>query len=90
VLKSGGRLAISDVVNIKPLSAELQADQTLICGCVAGAASVSQIENWLAAAGFAQIRVTPKPESREFIRSWAPGRGIEDYVASAMIEARKP
>jgi hypothetical protein len=90
VLKSGGRLAISDVVNIKPLSAELQADPTLICGCVAGAASVSQIETWLAAARFAQIRVTPKPESREFIRNWAPGQGIENYVASAMIEARKP
>jgi hypothetical protein len=31
-----------------------------------------------------------KPESRDLVASWAPGRGIEDYVASAIIEARKP
>jgi hypothetical protein len=32
----------------------------------------------------------PKPESRELIETWAPGRGIENFVASATIEARKP
>jgi len=31
-----------------------------------------------------------KQESREMIESWEPGRGIEDHVASAIIEARKP
>src|SRR6201987_1441232 len=36
-LKPGGRLAISDVVNKAPLPAELQADPTLLCGCIAGA-----------------------------------------------------
>ena len=34
--------------------------------------------------------MTPKPESRELVASWAPGRGIENFVASAIIEARKP
>ena len=90
VLKRGGRLAISDVINIAPLPPELRADPTLICGCVAGAAPASEIETWLAKAGFKSIRITPKPESREFIRTWAPGRGVEDCIASAMIEARKP
>jgi hypothetical protein len=28
--------------------------------------------------------------SRELVESWAPGRGIEDYAASATIEAHKP
>ena len=90
VLKPGGRLAISDVVNTAPLSPELQADPALLCGCIAGAAPVERIETWLAQAGFTDVRVTPKPESRELVASWAPGRGIENFVASATIEARKP
>jgi SAM-dependent methyltransferase len=90
VLKPGGRLAISDVVNIAPLPPDLAADRALLCGCVAGAASVQDIEVWLQAAGFHDVRVTVKPESRGLVASWAAGRGIENYVASAIIEAHKP
>jgi SAM-dependent methyltransferase len=90
VLRPAGRIAISDVVNIAPLPAALATDEALLCGCVAGAAASGQIEDWLAGAGFVDIRITVKPESRELVKTWAPGRGIEDYVASATIEARKP
>ena len=90
VLKPGGRLAVSDVINLKPLPAALASDPTLLCGCVAGAAPGSQVEAWLAAAGFVGVRIAEKPESREPISAWAPGRGIEDYIVSASIEARKP
>lgn len=90
VLKPGGRLAISDVVNIEPLTQDLASDRALLCGCVAGAAPVPEVEAWLHAAGFCDVRITVKAESRDMIASWAPGRGIEDYVASAIIEARKP
>jgi ubiquinone/menaquinone biosynthesis C-methylase UbiE len=82
VLKPGGRLAISDVVNTKPLTAELAADRALVCGCVAGAAPAGDVETWLASAGFHDVQITVKPESRDLI--------IENYVASAIIEARKP
>jgi arsenite methyltransferase len=81
---------VSDVVNTASLSADLEGDTDLICGCVAGAAPAEQIEGWLAAAGFEEIGVTAKPESRELIATWAPGRKIEDFVVSAFIEARKP
>jgi ubiquinone/menaquinone biosynthesis C-methylase UbiE len=90
VLKPGGRIAVADVVNTAPLPPELSADATLLCTCLAGASSTRQIEDWLIAAGFAEIRIAIKPGSRELVASWAPGRGIEDYAASATIEARKP
>jgi SAM-dependent methyltransferase len=90
VLKRGGRLAVSDVVNTAPLSEALKADPALLCGCIGGAVPAAQIETWLAEAGFTDILIAEKPESRELIQGWAPGLGIENHVVSATIEARKP
>lgn len=90
VLKPGGRLAISDIVATAPLPEELQREVALYTACVAGAANVDELTAMLAAAGFVDIRIAPKDASREFIRHWAPGRGVEDFIASATIEAVKP
>jgi SAM-dependent methyltransferase len=90
VLKPGGRVAISDVVNIGPLSEDLQADPALLCGCISGAIPAERVEALLREAGFDGVIVTVKPDSRDMVASWAPGRGVEKCVASAMIEARKP
>jgi len=62
----------------------------LLRGCVAGAAPAERVEAWLSEAGFVETRVTPNFESRKMVESWASGRGIENYIASAMVEARKP
>lgn len=90
VLKPGGRVAVADIVRTAELPHELAADLAALCGCVAGAASVDEIENMLWEAGFENVRVRPKDASREFIRSWTPGRNAADYVVSATIEAVKP
>ncbi|HTH16062.1 MAG TPA: arsenite methyltransferase [Magnetospirillum sp.] len=90
VLKSGGRVAVSDVVMLKPLPPELAARKELYSGCASGAATVEDLRTWLAEAGFTDICIEPKPESRELIAEWAPGLGIEDCIASATIQARKP
>ena len=90
ILKPGGRLAISDVVNIRELTPELASDRALVCGCIAGAAPAQNIKGWLEAAGFGDVRIDIKPESRDMVASWAPGRSIENYVAAAIIEGRKP
>jgi len=89
VLKPGGRLAISDVVASADLPESMRNDPYLHSACVAGASKIEDLEALLHAAGFVDIRIEPKDESREFIRDWAPGSGVEDYVISAVIEARK-
>jgi arsenite methyltransferase len=89
VLKPGGRLAISDVVASTELPASMRDDPYLHSACVAGASLVGELESWLADAGFTEIRIRPKDESRQFIRDWVPGSGVEDYVVSATIEAIK-
>jgi arsenite methyltransferase len=90
VLKPGGRLAVADIVRTAELPPELAADLAAHCGCVAGAANVEELESMLRGAGFSDIRIRPKDVSREFIRSWIPGRNAADYVVSATIEAVKP
>src|SRR5579875_1413720 len=90
VLKPGGRLAVSDIVATAPLPPELREDPELLCGCVAGAAPTERLASWLAEAGFVAVSITPKPESRALIATWAPGRNLEDHIVSAIIEARKP
>jgi len=90
VLKPGGRLAILDVVALQTLPAEIKNDLSLVSGCVGGTEKIEDIENMLEEAGFRDIRIRPKKESRESIRQWFPGRNLENYVASATIEAKKP
>lgn len=90
VLRSGGRLAISDIVATTDLPDEMRADLALYSGCVAGATQVSRLEEMMAGVGFESIKVSPKGESRSFIDQWAPGRDLADYVVSAAIEAVKP
>jgi SAM-dependent methyltransferase len=90
VLKPGGRVAVSDVVRTAEFPADIAADENLRCGCVSGAATVGEVEGWLRAAGFESVSVAVREDSREAIADWAPGRGVERYVASAVIEAVKP
>jgi len=90
VLKPGGRLAISDVVASSELPDKMKADLALYSGCMAGASLIQDLQSILENQGFEKINIAPKDESRDFIKDWAPGRGVEDYVLSATIEAIKP
>jgi len=89
VLRPGGRLAIADVVAIAPIPEEIQLDEAALCGCVGGAAPAEALRKMLLEAGLSQIAITVKPESEALIRDWFPQGGVEAYVRSALITARK-
>jgi SAM-dependent methyltransferase len=92
ILKPGGRLAISDIVATAPLPPDIQQNLALVSACVGGAATIDDTKEMLQEAGFADITIKAKDESRELISQWAPGenKNAGDYVVSAYIEATKP
>ena len=59
VLKSGGRLALSDIVTDGPLPQEVKDSLSAWAGCVAGALDVKDYIADLEAAGFSNIELTP-------------------------------
>lgn len=89
VLKPGGRLAISDVVAIKPLPVEMKQDLELWAGCAAGSLLKDELENLLARLGFREIRVEIEESSSSLVNSWAPDKSPEQYLASGRIQAVK-
>ncbi|KAJ4395755.1 hypothetical protein N0V85_006442 [Neurospora sp. IMI 360204] len=57
VLKSGGRVAVSDILAKKPLPEKLRNDIAMYVGCIAGASEKQQYEGWLKEAGFEQVLI---------------------------------
>src|SRR6266436_7389167 len=90
VLKTGGRVAVADIVATAPLPEEVKGDWAAYTGCMAGASEIDELEKMLGSAGFDRIKVAPKDASRSFIREWLPGKRVEEYLVSATIEATKP
>ena len=89
VLKPGGRLAISDIVAIAPLPENIKQDLQLIAGCIGGAEYINDLKLILQDTGFRDIRMTPRDNSKEIIKSWFPEKNIEEFVASYIVEAVK-
>lgn len=90
VLRPGGRIAISDMVALKPLPAEMVNNKELYCNCISGAITVQELKKILSQAGFTDIAIEPQENSRMFIKDWVPGADAENYVVSAKIRATKP
>ncbi len=89
VLKKNGRLSISDVVATTKLPEQIKRDLDLISSCIGGAEYIEDLRQMLQNAGFTDVRLTPKENSKEIVESWGLADGIVDYVASYNIEAIK-
>jgi arsenite methyltransferase len=89
VLKSGGRISISDVVAKAELSEEIKRDLSAVVGCIAGAEHVDNIRDMLTEIGFRDISLEEKANSGAILNSWVPGRNLDKVVGSFIIEAKK-
>jgi arsenite methyltransferase len=77
VLRSGGRLGITDIVAEDVLTAEQRSERGDWVGCIAGALSFSEYQQGLEAAGFEGIEITST-------------HAVADGIHSAIIKAAKP
>lgn len=50
---------------------------------------MESLSKYLVDAGFKDVKLNLKEESRVIISQWLPGSGAEDFVISAEITARK-
>jgi len=90
VLKPGGRIAISDMLATTRLPEKVKNDLSLFSACIGGAATVQKTVALLEQAGFRDIKIDTKEESRKLIDEYLPGSNAGDYIVSAYIEAKKP
>jgi len=90
VLKPGGTVSISDIVAYKPLTEEWQKNLEALASCVSGAALIEELQKIMTSIGFADIQISPDKKSGQTIKEWFPESGLEDYIVSAHITARKP
>ena len=90
VLAPGGRLAISDIVRVGELPEAVREDIAALTGCIAGAASVDEVEAMLREAGFVDVKVQAREDSRAIVQACFTAHDLADAVASGTIEARKP
>jgi arsenite methyltransferase len=86
VLKPGGRLAVSDMVELEPLPPHVKSAMDAWAGCVAGTIPVDAYRAAVLAAGFDAVEI-------EVTNSFGPGEaGLPDgsgKIASAFVRARK-
>lgn len=102
VLKSGGRVAISDLALKRPLPEGVGAMIDAWIGCIAGASLLSELQRDAKAAGLTDVRIEEKPSYvetlvssddplyRKIVAMLPEGSAASDYIASVNITASKP
>ena len=102
VLRPGGRVAVSDIVLLKPLPDAAREMVEALVGCVAGAALLEESLAWMRAAGLVEIGIRVKsdylaamesntdPLYQRLLEVLPTGARASDYVASAEFTAQRP
>jgi len=101
VLRPKGRVAVSDLVLLRPLPESVRTDVEALVGCVAGAALACDVETMARGAGLTGVHIERKPGYVDAMMDWqdplykkiiaalGSGARIGDYVTSADITGVK-
>jgi arsenite methyltransferase len=101
VLRSGGRIAVSDLALRKELPSSVKEMVEALVGCVAGAVLIEDTRKMVDAAGFTSIELQEKPGYidamtsfedplyRKIIEALPAGSKPSDYIVSLDVTARK-
>ena len=89
VLKSGGRLAISDILKAEEFPAEIKANLDNYSSCVTGSIAEDKLLSILEKLEFKNIEIERKSHSDEIVEDWISGIDINQYIYSAYIRAEK-
>ncbi|MBW3003455.1 arsenite methyltransferase [Candidatus Woesearchaeota archaeon] len=101
VLKSGGRISISDIALKKELPKEIKKSIKAYVGCIAGAILIDSYKKLAEASGLADVKITIKgtsgcvdsdtkdPIGRTILDSLGDNESLEDYVVSVSVEGYK-
>jgi SAM-dependent methyltransferase len=88
VLRKGGRLAISDIIGMGILSEDLKDDEAYR-NCISGESEKEEICKMLRSAGFLDVNIEIKMESKDNIKNLVPKNGTKAYVTTAIVRARR-
>lgn len=101
VLKPGGRVAVSDIVLLRPLPEAVRGAINAYVGCIAGASLVDEVRRMMAEAGLIEVHLVPKAAYvdtltgggddlyRQVAADLPPGSSPSDFVTSMDITAAK-
>ncbi len=92
-LRAGGRLVVSDLVLVRPLSESVRRSVEAYVGCVAGASQREDFLRGIAAAGFRDVEVLEERRYGEATELFGEAdwlREAADAVVSAKVRAVKP
>ena len=82
VLKKGGRLAIADIVELKPVPDEIRPSVQMWVGCISGALNVQEYERILKEVGFTSIEIIPvNIYTKEVIKSFAEAKKLDEIYS---------
>jgi arsenite methyltransferase len=102
VLKPGGRVAVSDIVLLRPLPEAVRGAINAYVGCIAGASLIEDLRRMMIEAGLIDVRLTPKSTYvdtltaggdalyRQVASDLPPGSSPSDFVTSMDITATRP